>query len=139
MRRAYRRYDHRLRNMVAGSGSIDNFLDLGIPKSTLKSWIKAGPKKYFSIKEFDISDADPVKENIRLKKSLGEENTKNNLIFKTIRIFGFQVQYKRLPKPESKKSIINIVSEASKKIPLKICLGVIGLSSARYFNWVKRS
>ena len=47
MRKEYRRYDHRLRNMIARSGSIDDLLNLKIPKSTLKSWIKNGPKDYF--------------------------------------------------------------------------------------------
>ena len=47
MRKEYRRYDHRLRNMVARPASIDSYIGLDIPKSTLKSWIKNGPKDYF--------------------------------------------------------------------------------------------
>ena len=49
MRKEYRRYDHRLRNMVARSGSIESYIGLDIPKSTLKSWIKNGPKEYITI------------------------------------------------------------------------------------------
>ena len=139
MRKEYRRYDHRLRNMIARSGSIDGYLGLDIPKSTLKSWIKSGPKEYITIDQFEQTSEEIIKENIALKKSLEEELAKNNLIFKTIRIFGFQIQYKRLPKPESKKSILNVVAEATKNLSLKTCLDIIGLSSARYFSWVKRS
>ena len=119
MRKEYRRYDHRLRNMVARSGLIDDFLNLDIPKSTLKSWIKNGTKEYITIEQFDQINEEVVNENIVLKKSLAEELTKNNLIFKTIRIFGFQIQYKRLPRPESKKSTLNVVAEATKNLSLK--------------------
>ena len=139
MRKEYRRYDHRLRNMVARSASIDSYIGLDIPKSTLKSWIKSGPKEYITIDQFEQTNEELAKENIGLKKSLEEELAKNNLIFKTIRIFGFQIQYKRLPKPESKKSILNVIAEATKNLPLKICLDIIGLITARYFSWMRRS
>ena len=139
MRKEYRRYDHRLRNMIARSGSIDDFLNLNIPQSTLKSQIKNGPKEYITIDQFELTSEELSKENIALKKSLAEELTKNNLISKTIRIFGFQIQYKRLPRPESKKSILNVVAEATNILSLKICLDIIGLSTARYFSWKKRS
>ncbi len=58
MRKEYRRYDHRLRNMVAGSASIDSFLGLGILKSTLKPWVKSEPKKCFTIKELKLVGTD---------------------------------------------------------------------------------
>ena len=37
-RRVYRRYNPRLKNLVANSKDISHFYKLGIPKSTLKQW-----------------------------------------------------------------------------------------------------
>ena len=56
--------------MVTSSGSIDGYLGLDIPKSTLKSWIKSGPKDYFTIDQFELTSEELTKENITLEKSL---------------------------------------------------------------------
>jgi hypothetical protein len=43
MQRRYRRYDHRIKNMIAESGDPCLFPDLAIPLSTAREWIKRGP------------------------------------------------------------------------------------------------
>ena len=67
MRQKYRRYDPRLRNMVAESGKTEGFENLDIPKSTLRSWVKNGPIDFITLPELKLSSSDLVSENIRLR------------------------------------------------------------------------
>jgi len=55
LRKAYRRYDLRLKNLVAESGDISRFLCYGIPKSTLRQWVINGQQNFFTIPEIDLS------------------------------------------------------------------------------------
>jgi len=59
-------------------------------------------------------------------------------VSKTIKIFGFQIQYKRLPSSEAKSEIISAIKIASEFISLSSCLAAIGLTAARYHHWLKR-
>tara|TARA_B100001094_G_C17477524_1_gene460298 strand:- start:2 stop:208 length:207 start_codon:yes stop_codon:yes gene_type:complete len=63
----YERSDRRLRNLVATAGKIDDFLHLGIPKSTLRSWIKKVAIKVISLPQLERSQNELVKENLILK------------------------------------------------------------------------
>jgi len=55
--RNYRRYDPRLRNLVAESGDIKRFLHLGIPTSTLRQWIHNGIQDFFTLPELQLNCA----------------------------------------------------------------------------------
>ena len=69
-RKVYRRYDPRLKNLVAKSNDISHFYKLGIPKSTIKQWKICGPLDYFSIPELDFNDPELLQENVLLKSQL---------------------------------------------------------------------
>jgi hypothetical protein len=56
-----------------------------------------------------MSASDLISENLTLKAKLAQVTAKQELVLNTIRIFGFQIQYKRLPS-----------SGAPKKHPPKI-------------------
>ena len=51
MTKTYRRYDPRLKNLVIESGDVERFSRLGIPKSTLREWIRNGRQEFFSLPE----------------------------------------------------------------------------------------
>jgi hypothetical protein len=42
----YRRYDPRLKNLVAESGDIERFRKFGIPDSSLRQWVKDGSREF---------------------------------------------------------------------------------------------
>ena len=138
MAKTYRRYDPRLKNLVANAQGIARFEHLGIPKSTLKEWVKAGAKDYFTLPELDVSQEDLLQENMELKSKLQTLTAQETLLMKTIRIFGFQIQYKRLPSAAAKTEILDALAEAVRVIPMLSCLKVIGLSLQRYRHWLKR-
>ena len=134
----YRRYDPRLKNLVAESGDIERFRKFGIPDSSFRQWVKDGSREFFTLPELEMDTSALVQENMLLKSQVNALQAKHDLVSRTIKIFGFQIQYKRLPSPESKSDILAAIKSAVQAISLEHCLEVIGLSSARYFNWIKR-
>ena len=138
MTKTYRRYDPRLKNLVIESGDVERFSRLGIPKSTLREWIRNGRQEFFSLPELAQDSAELVARNLELKAQNEAIRAEQTLLTKTIRIFGFQIQYKRLPSEAAKEDILGAIKAASTTIPLKACLDLIGLSGARYHAWIKR-
>ncbi len=135
---AYRRYDPRLKNLVAKSKDLSQFLALGIPVSTLRQWQKNGVLKFFTLPLFELNNVQLIQENLKLAARVEAIAAEKILITKTITIFGFQIQYQRLPSAESKSEILAAIKGAASIISLATCLELIGLSTARYHAWIKR-
>ena len=55
---------------------------------------KKGVREFFTIPEIELSASDLISENLTLKAKLAQLTAKQELILNTIRIFGFQIQYK---------------------------------------------
>ncbi len=127
----YRQYDHRVRNMIAMTKNPDLYPDLKIPKSTARSWIKAGKKSVVTIPEFELSNETLLQRVSTLERELNLYRAKSNLTSKMIKILGLTSKYARFPSKVMKEMIIERVSEAIKVIPLKECLAMIGLSTTR--------
>jgi hypothetical protein len=66
----YRRYDPRLKNLVAESGDIERFRKYGIPDSSLRQWLKDGSREFFTLPELEMDTAALVQENMSLKSKL---------------------------------------------------------------------
>ena len=81
--------------------------------------------------ELDLSRIDLVQENLTLKTQVAAVTAEQDLVAKTIRIIGFQVQYKRLPSADAKIEIIAAIKAAAEIISLQNCLSAIGLT-----DWV---
>lgn len=137
--RRYRVYDHRIKAMIAKSKDINLFPELDIPKSTARVWIKKGIPTVVTIPTFEFTSSEILNENIKLKRDIAEARAEHTLLFKTIRIFGFQIQYKRLPNAAAKSSILQAIKKGSAIIPLSKCLDIIGLSSPRFHSWKRRA
>jgi hypothetical protein len=48
-RRLQQRYDHRLRDLVRGTGDVTVATDLGVPRSTARGWLGKAPKVVVSL------------------------------------------------------------------------------------------
>jgi hypothetical protein len=117
-RSEYRRYDPRLKNLVAASDDIREFLKFGVSLSTLREWKKNGAREFFSIPELELSTSELISENMALKAKLAAFTAEHKLVLTTIKIFGFQTQYKRLPSSGAKEKILTAIKAASDSIPL---------------------
>jgi putative transposase len=134
----YRAYDHRVKEMISESGDPDLFPSLNIPRSTAMSWINKGVAPVVTLPSLNLPIQELVKENVRLRKDAQESEAIQKLTLFTFRVFGFQIQYQRLPSEESKELILSAIEGATRFLSLKACLEVIGLSSARFHSWKKR-
>ena len=134
----YRCYDHRIKEIVIKYQNPYLFPKLDIPLSTAKSWITKGIADIVTLPELNLQKTELVVENQKLRSLVEETKTEKKLILFTFRVFGFQIQYKRLPTGDSKKMILAAIRVASKKLSIKKCLEVIDLSVARFRSWEKR-
>lgn len=63
-------------------------------------------REFFSIPELELSTSELISENMALKAKLAAVNAEHGLVLTTIKIFGFQIQYKRLPSSGDKEKIL---------------------------------
>ena len=134
----YRVYDWRLKKAIVDSGNPDLFPELQIPKSTAKGWIKNGISDVVTLPALDLSTSELVAENELLKNQLSKAEAKEKLALFAFKLFGLQIQYRRLPKEECKEMLLEAIQSATKLLSLAAALEVIGLSAARYYSWIKR-
>ncbi len=119
-RSEYRGYDHRPKNLVAMSDDIQKFLKYGISLSTLKAWKKNGEWEFFTIPELELNTSELIAENITLKAKLDAVTAEHGPVLTIIKIFGFQIQYKRIPSSGAKEKILAAIKIASDFIPCAI-------------------
>ena len=136
--RRYRAYDHRLKRAIWQSGDPDLFPDLDIPRSTAMSWIRWGIPSVVTAECFDGNDEDIRIENQQFRNELARIRATQELQSFTFKLFGLQIQYRRLPLADSKEMLLDAISGAARTIGLVVALHVIGLSMARFRTWVKR-
>ncbi|MEI7441484.1 MAG: hypothetical protein WCK43_07630 [bacterium] len=63
-------------------------------------------REFFSIPELELSTSELISENMALKAKLAAVTAEHGLVLTTIKIFGFQIQYKRLPTSGAKEKIL---------------------------------
>ena len=70
MEKTYRKYDPRLRNLVATSSNLSRFILMGIPKSTLREWQKKGQQEFITLPEFDLTATELIQQLRAVVESL---------------------------------------------------------------------
>ncbi len=115
------------------------FSDLNIPKSTIRTWIKKPLSNIVTHPSLDKPDKELIAENSILRKKLIENTTLSNIAIFTFRLFGFQIQFRKLKDLESKKTLISKIKESTQTIPLKDILETLSLSPQRFKFWSKES
>ena len=134
----HRSYDYRLKKLIANNGDPNLFPDLCIPRSTALGWIKHGVPDVVTLPELDRDVGELVAEIAVLKAEVNTMRAKETLVITTFRIFGLQIQFRRLPSTGAKQTLIDAVNAAAKIVPLTVCLEAIGLSAARFRAWCRR-
>ncbi|MGE0175350.1 MAG: hypothetical protein AB7T49_21380 [Oligoflexales bacterium] len=135
---AYRTYDHRIKHLIARSGNPDLFWELKIPRSTTLTWIRNGVRDVVTAKELNDDHEKLLIENRQLRRQIEASQAVQHLSISTFRLFGLQIQFKRLPTAEAKTDLIGKIKAAANVCGLATALEAIGLSSQRYHVWLKR-
>ena len=130
-------YDHRLRRLVFESGDITIALNLGVPRSTARRWLREAP---LSVVSMDIHDADMAQlrlEVLRLRRQLGVIRALYRLLLVLVRILG-RLDGRHLNEG-CRTMILRAITRARPTLPLRSALRVLGLSGSRYHSWVRET
>jgi hypothetical protein len=136
----YKSYDHRLKILAFESKDVSLFTKLGIPKSTVKSWLKNGINpELVTLEIFDDEKKELCLKIIELENKIVDMNIENDLMIRSKEILNIDFDWKRFPKKEMKEQIIKLYDSVTNKFsPAKISK-VIGLSLARLKSWKNSS
>ncbi len=135
---SYRYYDHRIKELIAKSKNANLFPELDIPRSTAMQWIQNGPPEVVTLPKLELTNEQVLLENIELKNKVDSMKAENELVITTFRLFGLQIQYKRLPSAKDKESLLAAITKAQNFLSLKDCLKALDLTLARYYAWTKK-
>jgi transposase-like protein len=62
------RYDHRLRELVRGTGDVTIASDLGVPRSTARGWLRKAPTVVVSVDVSNLSTSELQQEILELRR-----------------------------------------------------------------------
>ena len=102
----YRTYDHRIKRMISKSGDPNLFPQLEIPKTTALNWIMNPLPEVVTLPELNTESEQLINEIQALKQKLGVSEAKHQVSWSTFRLFGLQVQYKRIGSDSTKRKLV---------------------------------
>ncbi len=131
----YRRYDSRLKELVAQGGGAGLVRELRIPRSTVWSWHHGPKRAVVSHEALAAGDRDLCGEAAALDRRCEELSAKLKLQESLRDVMGWRLGGERFPDAEIKERLLNLAEKAAGKLALKDCLQTIGLSLSRYKSW----
>lgn len=128
-------YDHRFRDAVFQLGQATIARQIGVPRSTIHGWKRARTKPVVTL----VAPNSYV-EKLEIRVHLLERRTARllallRLCIVLLRLSGFSLVSRRLPKGEDKQKLLGSLDHASRFVRLPRLLQWIGISSARYYDW----
>jgi putative transposase len=122
-RRLQQRYDHRLRDLVRGTGDVTIATDLGVPRSTARGWLGKAPKVVVSPDVTNLNASELQQEVLELRRRVQKLTALLRLALVLLRTSGFTLTYERLPDGRAKIRILRAVDRARAFVPLRCCCG----------------
>lgn len=132
-----RRYDHRVRELIARTGDVDLFPELAIPRSTARSWIRRGPTEVIALDEPSHVERALRERLARLERRLAVTTAAMTLLLALVRTFELRLDRARLPEAANKARVLAAIERARRALPLGATLRVLGLTASRYHAWVR--
>jgi hypothetical protein len=136
--RERRTYDHRIKAQIIAAGAPTLFPELQIPRSTAMSWIRRGASEIVALDEDNQNEWQLLKRVAKLEHRVSTLTAVLRLVLTLLRVSGFQLVQARVAEANAKSQILSAVERARKGMPLAAALRVLGLSAARYHDWVGR-
>src|SRR5437867_12589908 len=107
--RSQQRYDHRLRDLVQGTGDVTIATDLGVPRSTARGWLGKAPKVVVSLDVTDLRASELQQEVLELRRRVKKLTALLRLVLALLRSSGFTLTHKRLPDGRAKIRILHAI------------------------------
>src|SRR2546426_2173011 len=133
--RAQQRYDHRLRDLVHGTGDVTIATDLGVPRSTARGWLREAPKVVVSLDVRNLGTSELQQEILELRRRVRKLTALLRIALALFRSSGFTLTHERLPDGRDKIRILRAVDRAREFVPLRALLPCLRLSPSRFHTW----
>ena len=127
MGRPQQRYDHRLRDLVQGTGDVTIATDLGVPRSTARGWRGQAPKIVVSLDMTDRRASELQQEVVQRRRRVKKLTARLRLALALRRRSGFTLTHARLPDGRAKIRILRAVDRARELVPLGALLRFLRL------------
>jgi hypothetical protein len=142
--RPQQRYDHRLRDLVQGTGDLTIAMDLGVPRSTVRGWLGKAPTVVVSLDVTDLTASELHQEILELRRPVKGLTALRRLALALLRSSGFTLTRDRLPDGRAKFRILRAVASDQRASPQTGCVAADGsgqvdrLRSASGHAWTTR-
>jgi hypothetical protein len=136
--RPQQRYDHRLRNLVQRTGDLAIAVDLGVPRSTARGWLRAAPTVVVSLDVANRAEPELREEILKLQQRVEKLAALLHLALALLQASGFRRSGARLPAGDDKLRILRAVDQARACIPLRAVLRFVRMSPSRFQAWCRR-
>src|SRR3989441_3443950 len=133
--RPQQRYDHRLRDLVQGTGDGTIATDLGVPRSTAGGWRGKSPRVVVSLDVTDLRASELQQEVLHLRRRVKKLTALLRLALALLRSSGFTLTHNRLPDGRAKIRILRALDRARECVPLRALLRFLRLSPSRFHAW----
>jgi putative transposase len=130
-----RAHDYRLRAHVHRTGVRGLGHGLHVPRSTISSWKRRGPRAVVSLEPFGHDREWLLATIDKLGKRARFLAATVRLLLALLRASGFRLAGQRLPEGAIKASILRAITSALPSLPLNLVLRIIGLPPSRYHAW----
>lgn len=133
--RTQRRYDHRLREMVCNSKSIDAAVGRGIPRSTARGWLAPRAAPVVTLPAANHDNIHLQQQIVTLRRRLDRLVSLLRLITLLLKVAGCSLARVRLPDGAAKNRLLRAIDRGRSHFTLRAVLRMLGLSHTRYHAW----
>ncbi len=137
--RTQNRYDHRLRDLVRSTGSIEHALRRGVPRSTARGWLSATRAEVVTL---DVVERDVLalqNELLQMRRRVERLATLLRLIVVLLKVSGFSLARNRISEGTRKQALLQCIERSQLVLPLRVVLRVLKLSPSRYHAWKREA
>jgi putative transposase len=133
--RHQQRYDHRLRDLVQRTGDVTIAMNLGVPRSTARGWLRKAPKVVVSLDVTNLKTPELEQEVVELRRRVKKLTALLRLAVALLRSSKFTLTHERLPDGRDKLRILRAVDRSRGFVPLRTLLRFLRLSPTRFHAW----
>lgn len=133
--RKQRRYDHRLRELVSKTNSVDMALRHGVPRSTARGWLAPTATPVVTLNVANEDTTRLRQEVIALRLRVDRLVALLRLMTVLLKLSGFSFARVRLPDAAAKARLLQAIDRSRSHFTLRAVLRIAGLSRTRYHVW----
>ena len=135
--RTQRRYDHRLRELVQTTGDVELAIRHGVPRSTARGWLTKTTTEVVSLDVLELDTIRLQREVILLRRRIARLVSLLRLVVIVLKVSGVSFARVRLSEGTAKLQLLRAIERSRSHLRLRVVLRVIGLSQARYHDWIR--